>query len=50
MKRIRLIGLWLGATILLSATINESVTYYRDVLPVLQNHCHLNHARELMSG
>ena len=43
MERIRLIGLWLGATILLSATINDSVTYYRDVLPVLQNHCQSCH-------
>jgi len=42
-KRIYLIGLWLGMTVTVSATIGGTVTYYRDVLPILQNHCQSCH-------
>ena len=38
-KRIYLIGLGLGITATVSATLGGTVTYYRDVLPILQNHC-----------
>ena len=43
MKRLYLIGLWLGAAVTVPATIGGAVTYYRDVLPVLQNHCQSCH-------
>ena len=43
MKRICVIGLLLGAVITASATIASTVTYYRDVLPILQNHCQTCH-------
>ena len=41
MKRLYLIGLGLAA--LASATVSTTVTYYRDVLPILQNHCQSCH-------
>jgi len=43
MKRICLIGLLLGAVATSLATITPTVTYYRDVLPILQNHCQSCH-------
>lgn len=43
MKRICLCGLFLGVVTTALATITSSVTYYRDVLPVLQNHCQSCH-------
>ena len=43
MKRFYLISLLLGAVTVSSATIAASVTYYRDVLPILQNHCQTCH-------
>ncbi|MBZ5576382.1 MAG: cytochrome c [Acidobacteriia bacterium] len=43
MKRVSLISLLLGAATLSTATIAASVTYYKDVLPILQNHCQTCH-------
>ena len=43
MKRIWRIGLFLGVVATSTATINSTVTYYRDVLPILQNHCQSCH-------
>src|SRR5690242_9571687 len=43
MKRMCLIGLWLGMAGSVAATIGGTVTYYRDVLPILQNHCQSCH-------
>ena len=43
MKRTCLIGFWLGTAAIASATVGGTVTYYRDVLPVLQNHCQSCH-------
>ena len=43
MKRMCLIGLWLGMAGSVAATIGGAVTYYRDVLPILQNHCQSCH-------
>jgi len=42
-KGICLIGLWLGITAAVSGTVRGTVTYYRDVLPILQNHCQSCH-------
>ena len=43
MKRICLIGLLLGAVSAVFGSIGASVTYYRDVLPILQSHCQSCH-------
>lgn len=43
MKRICVIGLVLGVASTSTATVGSSVTYYRDVLPILQNHCQSCH-------
>ena len=43
MKRMCLIGLWLGMAGSVTATIGGNVTFYRDVLPILQNHCQSCH-------
>ena len=43
MKRICLIGLLLGIAGTVSATVGNTVTFYRDVLPILQNHCQSCH-------
>jgi len=43
MKRIGAIGLWLMAATTTPATITPTVTYYRDVLPILQSHCQSCH-------
>ena len=43
MKRMCLIGLGLGIAATGSATIGSTVTFYRDVLPILQNHCQSCH-------
>jgi len=43
MKRICLTGLLLGMLSMAPATIQPSVTYYRDVLPILQSHCQSCH-------
>jgi len=43
MKRICLLGLFLGMVATALATIAPTVTYYRDVLPILQNHCQSCH-------
>jgi hypothetical protein len=39
MKRTCLIGLLLGMAVSLPATVGSTATFYRDVLPILQNHC-----------
>ena len=39
MKRTYLIGFLLGIAAPVSATVDGGVTYYRDVVPILQNHC-----------
>ena len=43
MKRTCLMGLLLGLLSVAPATVNSTVTYYRDVLPILQNHCQSCH-------
>lgn len=43
MKRMCLIGLGLGMAGSVTATIGGNVTFYRDVLPILQNHCQSCH-------
>jgi len=43
MKRTCLMGLLLGLLTTATATLNSTVTYYRDVLPILQNHCQSCH-------
>lgn len=43
MKRLCLIGFWLGMAGSVAATVGGTVTYYRDVLPILQNHCQSCH-------
>ena len=42
-KRMRLIGVGFGVVAAGWATVNSSVTYYRDVLPILQAHCQSCH-------
>ena len=42
-KRMYLIGLGLGIAATLSASVSGTVTYYRDVLPILQSHCQSCH-------
>lgn len=49
MKRMCLIGLGLASAVMVSATIGGSVTYYRDVLPILQNHCQSCHRHGQMA-
>ena len=43
MKRIGVIGLWLLVAVRAPATVTATVTFYRDVLPILQNHCQSCH-------
>lgn len=43
MKRMYLMGLLFGMVASAPATIAPTVTFYRDVLPVLQNHCQSCH-------
>ena len=43
MKRIRVVGLFLGVGLTAAATVTSTVTYYRDVLPILQKHCQSCH-------
>lgn len=43
MKRMCLIALWLGVAATVWGTVKGTVTFYRDVLPVLQNHCQSCH-------
>ena len=43
MKRMCLMGLWFGIVTSAPATVAPSVTFYRDVLPILQNHCQSCH-------
>ena len=42
-QRMRPIGLWLGIAGTAWATVSSTVTYYRDVVPILQNHCQSCH-------
>lgn len=43
MKRMWWIGLLAGTCATATATITATVTFYRDVLPILQNHCQSCH-------
>lgn len=43
MKRACLMSLFLGMAATAPATITATVTYYRDVVPILQNHCQSCH-------
>ena len=43
MTRIHLTGLLLGTMAVAAASTTATVTYYRDVLPILQDHCQSCH-------
>jgi mono/diheme cytochrome c family protein len=43
MKRMLVAGLFFGMALTTAATITSTVTYYRDVLPILQKHCQSCH-------
>lgn len=43
MKPTWVVGLSLGMALAATATISSTVTYYRDVLPILQTHCQSCH-------